>query len=238
MYSAIMILTQDDVENRYLAAITFELEDEDLDEDENFMLIVKNKEKESEFLITLDSSRRCKPTQEIGEGCDGSGSKGGDYECDVDDDKDCRCNKKGTVCCDNSRRCEENCCKKCSKKGNKDNCDLCDKNKRKCMTSDENEDLQDDDDDDSGSNYECDPEDDKDCRCDDEGKGDNCCDASKRCKGKKCCKKCSKDEEKDDDVCNRCDSRGRKCMKFTSGGIDGAYGKDQLSVFRGNRALM
>ena len=194
------------------------MEDEDFDEDDNFMLTVKNKEGESDFMITLDPSSRCKPSQEIGEGCDGSGGSGGDYECDVDDDKDCRCNRKGTECCDASRRCEENCCKKCSKKDKKSECDLCDKNKRKCMKS---EDIKDD----SGSDYECDPDDDKDCRCDDEGKGDNCCDASKKCKGDKCCKKCSKDEEKDDDVCNACDSRGRKCMKLTSGGIDGAYGK-------------
>ena len=77
----------------------------------------------------------------------------------------------------------------------------------------------------SDGNYECDPEDDKDCRCDDEGKGDNCCDAGRKCKGKKCCKKCTKDEAKDDDVCNMCNDRGRKCMKLKSGLNDGPYGK-------------
>ena len=182
------------------------------------MLIVKNKEKTSEFMITLDGGSRCKPTQEIGSGC--SGSLSGDYECDVDDDRNCRCNRKGTECCDASRKCEEGtCCKKCDDDDKDDgNCDLCDKNKRKCMALEYN-----DDSDDSGSDYECDNKDDKDCRCDDKGDGEKCCDASKKCKGKKCCKKCGKNDDKD--VCNYCDDRGRKCLKFTSGGIDGAYGK-------------
>ena len=97
---------QSEIEGRYIGAITFDLEEEDLDEDENFSLTVKNKKGTSEFLITLDSSSRCKPTQEeVGEGCSSSS-----YTCDLDDDKDCRCNRRKTECCDASRRCKENCC--------------------------------------------------------------------------------------------------------------------------------
>ena len=29
-----------------------------------------------------------------------------DFECDVDDDRDCRCNKRGSECCDASRNCK------------------------------------------------------------------------------------------------------------------------------------
>ena len=183
-----------------------------MDEEENFQLTVKNKEGESEFLITIDSGRRCEPTQEIGQGCEGGG---GNDVCDIED-KDCRCNKRETECCDASRRCKENCCRKCTKdEKDDDECELCDKNDRKCMIAEDS---------DGGNGKTCDPEDDKDCRCDDEGNGDNCCDSSKKCKGKNCCKKCDKDEKKDDDICKYCDDRGSKCMKFTDGELGGVYG--------------
>ena len=164
-------------------------------------------------MITLDDGSRCKPTQEIGIGCEDNG--GGNDVCDIED-KNCRCNKKESECCDASRKCEENCCRKCTKDEKDDgDCNLCDKNKRKCMISEDSS---------SGKLYECKIKDDKDCRCDDKGDGDKCCDASKKCTGTKCCKKCEKDDP--DDVCNVCDNRGRKCMKLSSG-INGPYGMHQ-----------
>ena len=106
--------------------------DVDLDEDENFALSVKNRKGTSEFLITLDSGRRCEASQSVGEGdCGGSGSG----ICDVDDDRNCRCNKRGTECCDDSgSRCKKNCCTDCTKDEERNgDCNLCDSRSRNCM---------------------------------------------------------------------------------------------------------
>ncbi len=61
-----------------------------------------------------------------------------DYECDVGRrDPDCRCNKRGTECCDDSSSCDDGtCCERCRSKRDRD-CDLCDEDGENCMKLEE-----------------------------------------------------------------------------------------------------
>ena len=70
-YEAFEIEEDRDIDNRYIARIKIDkLDDDDLEED-NHLLYIENDEGDQEFLITIDTSRNCKATQNVDQGDEG-----------------------------------------------------------------------------------------------------------------------------------------------------------------------
>ena len=175
-----------------------------------------------------ERKRNCMKLDDSSSGGSSSTILDSNEQCDLDDEKDCRCDGTGSrrECCDASDDCEGDlCCVDCDRdeRNDKKVCKFCDERKRNCMKLDDSSSRGGSSSTILDSNEQCDLDDEKDCRCDGTGSRRECCDASDDCDGDLCCVDCDRDERNDKKVCKFCDDRKRNCMKLDdsrSGGSD------------------